>query len=272
MMGKSHALSGGVGWLAGCAALTTAGVALEPAVVLVGAAVSTGFSLAPDIDHPQSTVAHSLGWLTRAIAAGVARGAAVVRTRSCAHCLTGPDRGGHRAITHTALGAAAVGLATVGLCVWAGRAAALWLIGFAVWLATHAALSSRMRAKVGDMILPGRFRYWGRGAHRFAAMLGAVLVAGGAAAAAGGTLEPGANLWWIGLAVFWGWLAHSLGDALTFSAVPLCWPLRIRGCRWTAVGTPRWMRFRTGSRTETAVVWMMAGLGIGSVLLLGGSW
>lgn len=271
-MGRSHALSGGVGWLAGCAALTTAGADLDPPVVLFGALVSAGFGLMPDVDHPQSTVAHSLGWLTRTIAAGVARAAASLRTASCRHCLTGPDRGGHRAITHTALGATAAGLATVALCTWAGRPAVLWIVGFAVWLAAHTALSASMRAKVGDMILPGRFRRLGKGAHRFAAMVGAVLIGGAAAAAAGGTLGPGTGLWWVGLAVFWGWLAHALGDALTFSAVPLWWPVRIRGCRWTPVGTPRWMRFRTGSRTETAVVWLMAGVGVGSVLLLGGAW
>ncbi|AEV86840.1 hypothetical protein ACWT_5822 [Actinoplanes sp. SE50] len=69
--------------------------------------------------------------------------------------------------------------------------------------------------------------------------------------------------------MLWGWLAHNLGDALTLSRVPLLWPLRIRGCRWTPVGTPRWMRFRTGSGIETVVVWMLAVTGAASLLALG---
>ena len=271
MMGRSHALSGGVGWLAGCAALTAAGVTVDPAAVVFGAAVSTGCALAPDVDHPQSTVAHSLGWLTRGVATGVSRGAAALRTASCLHCASGPDRGGHRAVTHTAAGAAMVGGITANLCLWFGRTPALWVIAITVWLAVHAALSSRTRARIGDMILPGRFRRMGKGAHRFAAMLGAIIVAGFAAAMADSAL-PADNLWWVGLAVFWGWLAHILGDGLTYSAVPLWWPIQIRGCRWTPVGTPRWMRFRTGSRTETAVVWLMVFAGIGSVLVLGAAW
>jgi membrane-bound metal-dependent hydrolase YbcI (DUF457 family) len=259
MLGKSHALSGGVGWLVGCAGLTALGAAPEPATVLFGAAVSTGFALLPDVDHPQSTVAHSLGWLTRGIATGVSRSAGALRTASCLHCSTRPDRGGHRAITHTAVGAAVAGLVAANLCLWVGRTAALWVIGFAVWLAVHAALSSRTRARIGDMILPGRFRRLGKGAHRFAAMAGAVIVAGLAAAAANDTL-PAAGLWWIGVAVGWGWLAHILGDACTMSKTPLFWPIRINGCRWHPIGPP-W-RFRTGGKIEALVV-------VPSMLLLG---
>lgn len=268
MMGKSHALSGGVGWLAGCAALTVAGLPLHPATVLIGAAVSTGMALAPDVDHPGSTIARTLGPVTRLAATGVASGAAALRLASCRHCAVRPDRGGHRAVTHTGLGALAAGLGAGLLAVFASRTVAIVVVGFAVWLAAHTALSSRTRARIGDLLLPGRFRYLGKGAHRFAAAVGALLVGGAAAAWADGVLPSGPGLWWIGLAVFWGFLAHSLGDSLTFSAVPLLWPLRIRGCRWAPVGTPRWMRFRTGSRAETGVVWLMAAAGIGAVWLL----
>jgi membrane-bound metal-dependent hydrolase YbcI (DUF457 family) len=271
MMGRSHALSGGVGWLAGSALLTAAGHAPSAVAVAAGAAVSTGMALLPDLDHPDSTVARTLGPLTRWIASGVAGTAARIRTGSCRHCLTGRDRGGHRGITHTALGAVVLGVGA-GVLGWAvGRTAALWIIGLSVWLAVHAALSSRTRARIGDIILPGRFRYLGKRAHRFAAAVGAVLVAAAFVALIDASPAAG-GWWWIGLAVFWGCLAHSLGDALTFSAVPLCWPVRIRGCRWTPVGTPRWMRFRTGSATETVVVWLMVAAGVASVLLLGASW
>ncbi|GGN87362.1 membrane protein [Actinoplanes lobatus] len=266
MMGRSHALSGGVGWLAGCAVLTAAGAAPAPAAVVFGAAVATGMALAPDVDHPKSTIAHSVGYPTRLLAGGVSRAAAALRTASCRHCSTGRPRGGHRAVTHTALGAVVAGLVAAGVSLWAGRTAVLWIIGVSVWLAAHSALSPRTRARVGDMILPGRFR---RFAPRFTAAVGAVLVGGVGAALAAALIPAGAAVWWVGLAVAWGWLAHALGDALTFSAVPLWWPLRIRGCRWTPVGAPHWARFRTGSPTETGVVWAMVALGVGSVLLLG---
>lgn len=55
--------------------------------------------------------------------------------------------------------------------------------------AAHAALSSRLRAKIGDLILPGKFRYHSRGAHRFAASIGALLI-GAAAAAIADTATP----------------------------------------------------------------------------------
>ncbi|WFF08061.1 hypothetical protein O7622_05675 [Micromonospora sp. WMMD1076] len=47
---------------------------------------------------------------------------------------------------------------------------------------------------------------------------------------------------------------HSLGDALTFSRVPLLWPIRIRGCRWTLLGMWAPLRFRTGSPAELLLV------------------
>jgi membrane-bound metal-dependent hydrolase YbcI (DUF457 family) len=269
MHGKSHALSGAVGWLAGSALLAAAGHAPTAVAVIVGTAVSTGMALAPDLDHPESTVARTLGPITRWTARGVAATAARLRGVSCRHCLTGRDRGGHRGVTHTAVGAVLLGLAVGVLCALTGPVVGLWVVGLSVWLATHAALSSRTRARIGDMVLPGRFRSLGKGAHRFAAAVGAILVAVVFVAA---IHDSAGSWWWLGLAVFWGCLAHSLGDALTFSAVPLCWPIRIRGCRWSAVGTPRWMRFRTGSSTETVVVWLMAAIGAGSILLLGAVW
>ncbi|GIE76545.1 membrane protein [Actinoplanes philippinensis] len=269
MLGKSHALSGGVGWLAGSALAAAAGHAPPAVAVVAGAAVSTGMALLPDLDHPESTVARTLGPLTRILAGAVSIGAASLRSASCRHCLTGRGRGGHRGITHTAVGAVVLGLAVGVLCALTVPSVGLWVVGLSVWLAAHAALSSRTRARIGDMLLPGRFRRLGKGAHRFAAAVGAVLVAVVFVAA---IQDRAGSWWWLGLAVFWGCLAHSLGDALTFSAVPLLWPARIRGCRWTPVGTPRWMRFRTGSPAETVVVWLMAAAGAGSVLLLGAVW
>ncbi len=271
-MGRSHALSGGVSWLAGSAVLTAAGVPPAPVTVVCGAAIATGMALLPDVDHPGSTVARTLGPATRFLATAVAWAAAELRQLSCAHCGNSPHRGGHRALTHTAAGAVAAGLLVGVFAVFANRIVAVMVVGFAVWLAVHTALSSRTRARIGDLVLPGRFRRRGRGAHRLAAAVGALLIGALAAAGADRVLPDGAALWWVGLAAGWGCLAHTLGDALTFSRVPLWWPARIRGCRWAPVGSPAWARFRTGSRTETVVVWALAAVGVGSVLLLGGAW
>ncbi|WP_433732013.1 metal-dependent hydrolase [Actinoplanes sp. CA-051413] len=156
-------------------------------------------------------------------------------------------------------------LATVAGHQW-GQATAMALIGFAAWLASHTALTSTTRAKIGDWLLPGKFRRHGKRSFRFTAGVGAVLV--GALAAIAFTDPAITSWWWLGIPVAWGCLAHSLGDALTYSAVPLWWPLEIRGCRWAPVGTPRWMRFRTGSRVETCVVAVMAVAGAISMYVL----
>ncbi len=264
MMGKSHALSGAVGWLAGCATFTQLVHAPSPTAVWAGAAVSAGFALLPDLDHPGSTVSRALGPATRAASWVTSRASSVIRGKSCRHC-AGKAGGGHRGLTHTAAGAAGVGCVVTGLHVWLGGRAALVVVGFAVWLLAHAAMSSKWRAKVGDVVLPGRFRVRGKTAHRFTAAVGSALL--GVLAMA--SVHDHRSWWWIGIPAAWGCLAHSLGDALTYSAVPLCWPARIGVCRWTPVGTPRWMRFRTGSRTETAVVVLMLSAGIAAIAIMG---
>ena len=86
MMGRTHALSG----------LVT-GVAigqfvwhLNPAHVAVGAAVTAGAAVLPDIDHPDASVAESFGFVTKSFA-----------------WLIGHVSGGHRHGTHSLVGIAA---------------------------------------------------------------------------------------------------------------------------------------------------------------------
>lgn len=253
MLGRSHALSGAVGWLAGCATVAVVGVHPQSVTVAVGAAVSAGFALAPDIDHPSSTVARTLGPVSRLFAHGVAGLAGAARRGSCDHCRAESDRGGHRAATHTGVFAAVLGVVVAGLAGWFGERVGLGVVGVAVWLAAHTGLSSKWRARIGDMILPGRFRFLNRAAFRFTSAVGALIVAVVVVAATADATGRG-GWWWIGAPVAWGCFAHSCGDALTRSGAPLLWPLRIDGCRWAAVGTPMWLRFRTGSGWETVVV------------------
>lgn len=267
MLGRSHALSGAVGWIGGCALFAQAGHQPSWTTVVVGGLVSAGFALLPDLDHPGSTVARTLGPVTKALAWVVAFSAAAARKSSCGHCAGDQDRGGHRAATHTTLGALVAGL-TVSACAWKfGPNVALGIIGFAVWLAVHTALSAKTRALIGDMILPGEFRRRGRLAYRLTAGTGALIVAAAAVGLAG-TQAGAIDWWWIGIPVAWGCLAHSLGDSMTISGSPLLWPIEIRGCRWQSVGTPRWMRFRTGSRVETCVVVLMAAVGFAATYAL----
>src|SRR5216110_3517736 len=119
-MGKSHFVSGAAAWLAGCVAAPLVGAHAHPVPVLAGAVACAGSALLPDIDHPSSLAARSLGWPTRLLA----RGAAAFNVWLHAATKTErdrPDLDGHRAGTHTAVAAVltgvlvAVGLALAGL-------------------------------------------------------------------------------------------------------------------------------------------------------------
>ncbi|WBB94156.1 metal-dependent hydrolase [Verrucosispora sp. WMMC514] len=243
-MGRTHALSGAVGWLAGCAALGLAGHPVQGHVAVAGAVVSAGAALLPDLDHPKATASISLGsvtggvsWVTAAVSRWVSR-------VTCSCC--DGDADGHRALTHTVAFAVLLGV-LLGVAGWRWGAAA----GVPV-VAVSAALACRG-------LLSPRRRRGGYGVLVVAVAVGAVLAEGG----------PG--WWWIGLPVAWGMIAHCLGDAATLSACPLLWPLRVRGCRWGVVGSPRWLRFRTGGPGER-VVWcllMLLGLGSGAYLVFG---
>ncbi|MDG4823875.1 metal-dependent hydrolase [Asanoa sp. WMMD1127] len=268
MMGKSHALSGAVGWLGGCAGLVAAGQAVSPLSIVAGAAVAGGFALLPDIDHPGSTVSRTLGPITRLISRGVSDAAAAFGKATCDHCERRPGQGGHRLITHTVPFA-------LGVTVLAALAGRLWgvttsivIVGFAVWLATHTALRPNTRSEIVDALIPGRIR--GRRARKYSAALGSLIAAVVVAVTVREVAEPGASWWWVGLAAGWGTLAHSLGDSLTHWGSPLFWPARVRGCTWRTVGTPRWMRFRAGGPVErwlVAPVMGLVGLAAAYVLL-----
>lgn len=67
MMGRSHALSGVTVWL-GVTPLLGLGVR----EIVAGTVVTAGAAMLPDLDHPSSSIAHSWGPLTRALAHVVA--------------------------------------------------------------------------------------------------------------------------------------------------------------------------------------------------------
>jgi membrane-bound metal-dependent hydrolase YbcI (DUF457 family) len=102
MLGRSHTLVGAVGWLA--VAPPVAAVLARPLSAretVAGAVLCGGAALLPDIDHPSSTVARTLGPVTRVMAAGVAK-----------------VSGGHRHATHSLLGCTVFGVAAAVLVQW----------------------------------------------------------------------------------------------------------------------------------------------------------
>lgn len=229
MMGASHALSGAAGWFVACAGATLAGREPSPSTVLVGAGVAAGFALLPDVDHPGSTVARTLGPVTRGVARAVSWVADWVQDRTC-RCCKDPDTVAHRGLSHTALGGVALGL-LVALAGWRlGKPAAAAVVFLGVGLAVRGMVKRRVRGTLGAALSGG---------------LAALLVF---------ALGPESGWWWLGVPAGFGCLAHILGDGLTRSAVPVFWPARIRGCRWYRCGSPRWLRFTTGGLVERWVV------------------
>lgn len=93
MLGRDHALSGALAWLAVAPEVARLlGERTSPAEIAVGAATCAGFALLPDIDEPNSTVSRKLGPVSR----GVSQ---VTRTLA----------GGHRQATHSLAFVALVG-------------------------------------------------------------------------------------------------------------------------------------------------------------------
>lgn len=126
MLAVNHAMTGAAGWLAvGPLLAPTLGTTEMAAATVVAA----GASLAPDLDHPGSTVSRSLGVVSQTAAAGV-----------------GLVSGGHRMLTHSLLFVAAV---------WV---AATWTI--ATWGASAAALLAAVPVAIGLPLLARRMPFF----------------------------------------------------------------------------------------------------------------
>lgn len=195
MMGASHAVSGAAAWVA---LTSTAPIALgthplEPQGVILGALVTAGAALLPDVDHHSATIARSGGFLTRGLA-----GAA------------GAASGGHRHGLHTAL--AAVGAAL--LTGFADRLTATVPLlgtiplGSALVLLALVAFAN----KALDLGRSGVINLW----------LGAAAVTVAVLVWAPEQLE------WLPQAVLVGFLVHLVGDLITTGGLPLLWPFLVR--------------------------------------------
>lgn len=202
MMGYSHAVTGMAGWLA---LTSTSGAALsiyQPgpgAVVLAGSLLCAGAAMAPDADHEQASIAHSLPPVTKLLASGI-------ETIS----------GGHRHGTHSFVGIAAFTLLAYAMSSWMmeinGRTVsfgsgllAVILVAFATQsLGLHKSLAS---GTVGD-ILSSKIGPW--------------VIALGTAGAVTYFLD---YRWaWLPICMALGTYIHVLGDSLTVQGVPWLWP------------------------------------------------
>jgi len=298
VLGKGHAVSGPVVWWTGWAWTSLAGYSHPRAdVLIVGGLVAAGAALLPDFDHPESRLANAGGLLTK----GLARGLGYLGSRI--HAATKlpadrPDEDGHRTITHTLVFAAFAGLVVTWLISLSGPAGAALadrtgipalaplgklitaLIVFVFVRLGFAAARAAFPGRQKRVRLRRKGRRWRK----------PTLVAFVCAAVA--YLMVPADTWWLGLAVSVGCLAHLLGDVITASGCPILWPIPIpsreqvynrktrqrepvtRWRTWYLVGTPRWMRFPVGSKTEARVTVAIEvfGLLMVAVLVYAGGW
>jgi membrane-bound metal-dependent hydrolase YbcI (DUF457 family) len=120
VLGKSHLIVGAAGFLTTAQPILhlTHQPALKIPELIAGTVVCAGAAMLPDIDHPNATVAHSLGIVTAAISKVVSKLA-----------------GGHRMGTHSIPFALGLGVATtLGLHHWHSPLLALLICFFLISL------------------------------------------------------------------------------------------------------------------------------------------
>ncbi len=223
-MGRTHALTG-----------LCAGLALAPLLVgtlaqaLVIAAVTAGYALLPDLDHPGARASRLLGPITGVLSTTLRAGSRWLYART-----KGPrderHRGEHRHATHTVAFALLAGTSTA-VGTWGGGP---WVPVGIVVLGTLLAVDA-----LGDWVLP---------------IVGIAAVAWWGTTAGDPLVELAGIGPVLGIAVAAGCVTHCLGDAVTLSGCPFLWPLPIAGETWYELRPPRLLRFRTGGKVEQLVV------------------
>ena len=199
MKGSIHAAIG--------ASAPIALVVTQRASLLQGAtmaAVSAGFALLPDLDHPGACATKALGGSAHKLVHSLCRKAfyatALKRDRSSmAHLVRIHRDPLHRTLTHTLLAALFVG----GVAYGAGR----------------------FPVTAGVMASFGVFLLW----PLYRRTIGMVMFAAAVAAMGAATLL---TPWLLTLAAGGGYVSHIVADACTKAGVPALWPLRIQGKRW----------------------------------------
>lgn len=171
----------------------------------VMAAVSAGFSLLPDLDHPNACATKALGSPVHKAVHGACRmvvsASASGRDRSYIRWKQINKRDPyHRTLTHTLL--------------------ASLVLGAAVYL-----LSQTSAVAIGATAALGVLMLW----PLYRKTIGLVVLgAAGTAAGAAIYLTP----WLMALAVTGGYVSHVVADGCTKGGVPAFWPVKIQGKRW----------------------------------------
>jgi membrane-bound metal-dependent hydrolase YbcI (DUF457 family) len=197
VLGHSHATSGALAFVTAATLVPTpvmevvqGPVEISALELVLGALITAGAALLPDIDHPNGTIAQSLGPVSNVLAKGVS----VVS-------------GGHRKGTH--------GLLFILLAGWATWAGVHHLGRYFTLSMIFVMLAFGVRAlhltPKGDSL-----RAYGM----------CVLLAGGGTVLMDRWL-PDAP-YWLPFAIGLGTLIHIVGDCLTDRGCPLLWPLKPR--------------------------------------------
>ena len=200
MLGHSHATSGALGWAAAATflplsvleypAMHGSHAHVGPNDLILGTFITAGAALLPDIDHPNGTIAHTLGPVTHMLCRGVEK-----------------ISGGHRHATHSF---AFVALAAYG--TWAGehylgRYFTLGLVFFMLALAARAL----------NLCPPGEdFHAYGP----------CIALAGGGTVLMDRWITSAPA--WLPFAIGLGCLVHLAGDCLTDHGCRLFWPFTLR--------------------------------------------
>lgn len=210
MMGYSHAMTGAAGWLAVTSTSSAALGIYDPgpgAVVLAGSMYCAGAAMAPDADHGQASIAHSLPPLTKVMAQGI-----------------GAVSGGHRHGTHSIIGVAVFTLFTYLMSFWVmdveGRDVAIGSGLIAVFLVAFATKTFGLHRSIGTGVI----------GDILGTKAGPWIVALGTAGIATYYLD---ERWsWLPVCMALGTFIHVLGDGLTVQGVPWLWPWNPKPPKW----------------------------------------
>ncbi|MDB1090104.1 metal-dependent hydrolase [Streptomyces sp. ACA25] len=260
MMGPAHSLSGAMAWLGVGLAAAVADRPMPWTVLVAGTLICAGAALAPDLDQKSATISRAFGPISRFLAGIIDKLSVTVYNLTRGK---GERRrtGGHRTLTHTWVWAVLVGAGFSAAAVHWGRWAVLVILFIHMVLAVEGLLWRHARASSDVLVwLLGATSAW---------MIANIMDRPGMGS---DWLFPGQEYLWIGLPIVLGAIVHTIGDSLTISGCPMLWPLPIRGRRWYALGTPRFMRFRAGAWVENKVlmpVFMIVGAasGVGALVL-----
>lgn len=218
-------------------------------VIILGALVTAGAALLPDLDNTTSTAKNSLGPLGLVLSYIFRTSSAIIQT-VIRTPRDDPNPNPHRGAWHTIPAAALLGFLTY-LGTKIGGSIELPLIGeitgggvFALiiaFLMTHLALSGlansfmkkiKKSSAIGELI--------------------ALAISFTVTASIFINIPADVSFWWLGVSVGFGMFVHILGDSMTTAGVPILFPLSaiIKGKFWW---TTRFLGIKAGGVVENTI-------------------